>query len=114
MKTILFLIVLFFATPAFGQDPSCGGALNVVMQCATNGGFGALTHFSWSLLASIGTAFLVAATVSLRLLAEILGFIANKTKNSWDNKLVQGIMSAVNLLAKIIGYFGVGKAIMVK
>ena len=47
--------------------------------------------------------------VGLRLTAEILGIIANATKNKWDNKIVKVLSEIILLLGKAAGTAGFGK-----
>jgi hypothetical protein len=78
----------------------CKEALDVALNCVLNGQWGDLSGF--------GLFFLVFATGFLRLFAEILGWIAEKTKNKTANQAVHTTMDIVLKLAKIIGFFGVG------
>ena len=79
---------------------NCKDALDIVLGCVLNG--------QWGTLSGYGLFFLVFATGFLKLLAEGLGWIADRTKNQTDNKIVHCLMSVVLFLAKIIGYFGMG------
>jgi hypothetical protein len=112
MNKIIGIFLLLLSSCALATD-SCQVALNQVYDCATNGGFGAL-NFSWTSIWAFLGVFLAISSVFLRLLAEFLGFIAARTKNTWDNKLVHALMDVVNFLAKMIGWFGGGKPKLVK
>lgn len=85
----LAFILLFFSTPIFAQTITCT-------------------------LQGSSIPYFLLGMIILRILAEILGFIADKTKNTWDNKAIHFIFDIVNLIAKIIGWFGVGKPRLVK
>ena len=111
MNKLIGFLMLLLSTSAFAQE--CQTALTTAYNCAVNGGFGTF-EFSWSALAGFASVFLMASAVFLRLFAEVLGWIANKTKNTWDNKLVHFLMDVVNFIGKIIGWFGGGTPRLVK
>lgn len=48
--------------------------------------------------------------VFMRYLSDLLFFVANRTKNTWDNKIADAVGSFVLLLSKITGWFGGGAA----
>lgn len=50
----------------------------------------------------------------LRLVAEGLGIVAQKTDNKWDNKAAAGLSTVVNFLGWGIGQFGIGSPKNVK
>ena len=113
MNKILGLLLLLVATSAYA-DATCQEALNTVYNCGMSTGLASFSGLSWSTLTSYGMAFLMVASVALRLLAEALGWAANKSKNTWDNHLVHILMDFVNFLGKLIGWFGGGKPRSVK
>ena len=102
----------FISTPALAQD-ACSVVLKQAYTCAINGDF-KLGDLSSASLMGFASVALMASAIGLRLLAEVLGWIADRTKNTWDNKLVHNLMNAVNFLAKVIGWFGAGKPRLVK
>jgi len=57
--------------------------------------------------------YLVAMT-GLRAVAEGAGWVADKTKNKFDNKVVRALCNAVNAMAWLAGLFGFGKPKHVK
>jgi hypothetical protein len=113
MNKIFAIVLLLLSSAAVAQANQCQAALTQVYDCAVSGGFGMLS-FDWASIWMFLGVFLVAASIFLRLMAEGLGFIADRTKNTWDNKVVHFLMDVVNFLAKIIGWFGAGKTRLVK
>lgn len=112
MRLLIVLLGLLASTAAFSQT-TCTEAITSLTDCIVSDQL-SLTAMDWSTLAAFGSGFLVIGTLFLRFIAEMLGFIANKTSNTWDNKLVKKLKIAINFLAKVISLFGFGKARMVK
>jgi hypothetical protein len=60
-----------------------------------------------------GTKYLIVSGV-LRLVSEGLGWIAEKTNATWDNKVANWLSVARNIVGKAGGLFGFGKPRLVK
>ncbi len=50
----------------------------------------------------------------LRFVAEVGGYIAKKTENKWDNKVIKYLSIGINGASKVAGYFGVGTPVNTK
>ena len=57
--------------------------------------------------------YLIVMTV-LRLIAEGGGYLASKTENKLDNKIVCLFGKLIKIVSKIVGYFGIGSPKLIK